>query len=102
MQQSSQVSEQGNGHNQRPGAGSQLEVAINHKLLYNEGPSKRQNQRKISFPSLGGPVRSTLQESIKFGDWKWDCVTDIKMLSHRLSEHRVLTETRETRVIADL
>ena len=37
------------------------------------------------------------QESIKFGDLKFSCVSEIKMLSHRLGEQSLM-ETRETRV----
>lgn len=39
------------------------------------------------------------QESVKFAVLKLSCVPDIKIMSHRPGEHRILTETEETRVI---
>lgn len=60
------------------------------------GPAKG---RSVGRPSVEGTARSVPWESLKFGVLKLSCVPEIKTLSHRPREHRVLTETGETRVI---
>lgn len=65
------------------------------QLLSEQGPSKQQSQaRPPTF--LGGAA----QVSVKFGDSKWGPLPEIlKMLSHKLGEHRVQLEISETRAI---
>ena len=70
----------------------------NHSLR--RGPARgRTGVRPLSFPQEEWH-RCTLQESEEFGDFKWGLVPEIEMHGHRLGEHSVRMETRETKVIA--
>lgn len=78
MWQSSQALEQGS-QLETVGLGTVflLHVVISHEVLHGH----------VSNPDRGP------------GDSKLGCQPEIKTLSHRLSEHRVWTKTREIRVI---
>lgn len=60
------------------------------------------NGRIMVKYSLVRKVGSVLQESLKFGVLKLSRVPEIRKIEHRQGEYRVLTETRETRVISAL
>lgn len=46
-------------------------------------PALPQEQQCVSVP----------QKSTGFGDSKWDCVSELEVLGHRLGEHKVWMET---------
>jgi len=63
------------------------------------GPAR--GKTKVRPPSLPWEEQRGCppQEPVKFRDSNRGHVPEIKMLGHGLGEHRVQTETRETRVI---
>ena len=82
--------------------GSWLGVAItaDHGIVddLSRGPASGRT-RETLLPSLGRSSKSMIQESAGFEDSKWGHMLEIETSSHRLSEHGVPTETRNTGVI---
>ena len=88
------------------GMGFLLRVAINHKLLHDwaalswQGPARAEVWQNPPPTSLRrNSMGPHVAEVHKIWKLKLSRVPEIKMLSHRLCEHRVMIETRETRVM---
>ena len=88
-----------------PGVGFWLVVAINCKLWHSQqdfslstGPTSSRTLDKTPLPPKGGAVRSEPQEFAGFGDMKQGCMPEREMLSHKLSEYRMVGD-QETGMI---
>ena len=60
------------------------------------GVPQEAEARQDPSPSPGRGDMGPPQESVKSEDLNWGHLSELKMLSHRLGEHRVWTDTRET------
>ena len=66
------------------------------QLVSKQGPNKQENHGETPFRTTRGEKGAGVCKVLRLN---WGYVPEIKMLDQRLGEHRVKTETRETKAI---